>query len=202
MAADHRGFTLLEVLVALAVGSLVLLAVTTTLFSLNRAHQQVSDRMEQQRSLRNSVDLLRRELSSAIFRPNDKLLRFQVQDRDFYGKPASTMQLATLSAPLDSAASDQQIVLYQAEEQQERIRLTRASRDYFQTDTPKPNQYPLLDGLDGFLVECYDGSKWVKTWDTELNRSLPKQVRITITLPDSPKPVSFQLLASPRIEQQ
>ena len=202
MAADHRGFTLLEVLVALAVGSLVLLAVTTTLFSLNRAHQQVSDRMEQQRSLRNSVDLLRRELSSAIFRPNDKLLRFQVQDRDFYGKPASTMQLATLSAPLDSAASDQQIVLYQAEEQQERIRLTRASRDYFQTDTPKPNQYPLLDGLDGFLVECYDGSKWVKTWDTELNRSLPKQVRITITLPDSPKPVSFQLLANPRIEQQ
>lgn len=202
MAADHRGFTLLEVLVALAVGSLVLLAVTTTLFSLNRAHQQVSDRMEQQRSLRNSVDLLRRELSSAIFRPNDKLLRFQVQDRDFYGKPASTMQLATLSAPLDSAASDQQIVLYQAEEQQERIRLTRASRDYFQADTPKANQYPLLDGLDGFLVECYDGSKWVKTWDTELNRSLPKQVRITITLPDSPKPVSFQLLASPRIEQQ
>lgn len=202
MAADHRGFTLLELLVALAVGSLVLLAVTTTLFSLNRAHQQVSERMEQQRSLRNSVDLLRRELSAAIFRPNDKLLRFQVQDRDFYGKPASTMQLATLSAPLDSATSDQQIVLYQAEEQQERIRLTRASRDYFQTDTPKPNQYPLLDGLDGFLVECYDGSKWVKTWDTELNRSLPKQVRITITLPDSPKPVSFQLLASPRIEQQ
>lgn len=202
MAADHRGFTLLEVMVALAVGSLVLLAVTTTLFSLNRAHQQVSDRMEQQRSLRNSVDLLRRELSAAIFRPNDKLLRFQVQDRDFYGKPASTMQLATLSAPLDSATSDQQIVLYQAEEQQERIRLTRASRDYFQADTPKPNQYPLLDGLDGFLVECYDGSKWVKTWDTELNRSLPKQVRITITLPDSPKPVSFQLLASPRIAQQ
>lgn len=202
MAADHKGFTLLEVLVALAVGSLVLLAVTTTLFSLNRAHQQVSERMEQQRSLRNTVDLLRRELSSAIFRPNDKLLRFQVQDRDFYGKPASTLQLATLSAPLDSAASDQQVVLYQPEQQQEHIRLTRASRDYFQADSIKPNPYPLLEQLDGFLVECYDGSKWVKTWDSELNRSLPKQVRITVILPDSPQPVSFQLLASPRIEQQ
>ena len=203
MVNDRRGFTLIEVLTALGVASLILMAVTGTLFSLNRAHQQASQRMEQQRALRNSLDLLRRELSAALYRQDDKLLRFQVLDRDFYGRPASILSLATLAAPLDTEASDQLLVLYQPElpQQQEQIRLTRASHDYFQPETVKPNPYPLLDGLEGFLVECHDGSKWVRTWDTELTRRLPKQVRVTITMPDSPKSVSFQVLATPRIEQ-
>ena len=116
MATDRAGFTLLELLVALAIASVVLLTITGTLFSLNRAHDQVGDRMQQQRALRNSLDLLRRELSSMLYRADDKQLRLQVQDRDFYGKSASILSLATLAPPLDGEASDQLLVRYQPEE--------------------------------------------------------------------------------------
>ncbi len=200
MATDRAGFTLLELLVALAIASVVLLTITGTLFSLNRAHDQVGDRMQQQRALRNSLDLLRRELSSMLYRADDKQLRLQVQDRDFYGKSASILSLATLAPPLDGEASDQLLVRYQPEEQGQQIRLTRTSRDYFLLDSVETVAYPLLEQLEGFLVECYDGSTWVRTWDTELTRRLPKQVRVTISLQESGKTVSFQILAVPRIE--
>ena len=202
MAGNSRGFTLLEVLTALAIASIILLAVTGTLFALNSAHSKATERMQQQRALRSTVDLLRREISSALYQPADKLLRFQVQDRDFYNKPASTLSLVTLAPPLDGEISDQIVVQYKAIEQGEQIKLTRSSRDFFQQETDKLTDWPLLERLEGFLVECYDGSKWVRTWDTELNRALPKQVRVTVTIPDSGKPVSFQLLATPRIERQ
>lgn len=200
MATDRAGFTLLELLVALAIASVVLLTITGTLFSLNRAHDQVGDRMQQQRALRNSLDLLRRELSSMLYRADDKQLRLQVQDRDFYGKPASILSLATLAPPLDGEATDQLLVRYQPEEQGQQIRLTRASHDYFLQDSVETVAYPLLEQLEGFLVECYDGTTWVRTWDTELTRRLPKQVRVTISLQESGKTVSFQIVAVPRIE--
>ncbi len=202
MTADRSGFTLIEVVTAVAIASLVLLAITTTLFTLNRAHEKAAARMDQQRALRNTIDLLRREISSTLYNQSDKLLRFQVQDRDYYGRPASNLQFATIAPPLDSDASDQLLVNYRSEEQGEKISITRSARDYFLQDSVKSNDYPLLEQLDGFLVECHDGTRWVKSWDTELTKRLPGQVRITLTMPGAEKPVSFQLLSLPRIQQQ
>lgn len=200
---DNKGFTLIELLTALAIGAILLLAVTTTIFALNRAYERASLKMEQQRALRKTMDLLRREISSAVYRTDDKLLRFQVQDRDYYGKPASNLYFSTIAPPLEGDASDQLIVAYNSKEQEgKHIILSRSGRDYFLDDSVKTLDYGLLENLEGFLVECFDGSKWVKTWDTELTRRLPRQVRVTITLPDADKSVSFQLLATPRIDQQ
>lgn len=200
MPASSRGFTLIEVLTAIAIASLILLAVTSTIFTLNRAYSRTSERMEQQRALRNTIDLLRREISSTLYRPEDKALRFQVLDRDFYGKPASSLKLATIAPSQDGEVSDQIVVQYRPEQQGDRILLARSSRDYFQNETDRPDSYPLLERLEGFLVECHDGSRWLKTWDSDLVKGLPKQVRITVTVPDGNRQVSFRLLATPKAD--
>jgi len=203
MAASNRsGFTLLELLVALAAASLIILAVSTTLFSLNRAYETTSQRMEQQRSLRTTLDLLRRELSATLYQRAEKLLRFQVEDRDYYGKPASVLSFTTLAPPLEGEVSDQMRVQYKPEETDKAISLTRASREFFQLDTVPVQAYPVMDSLEGFLVECYDGSRWVKGWDTALTNRLPQKVRITVSLPDNGKTVSYQVIATPRINAQ
>jgi general secretion pathway protein J len=203
MAASNRfGFTLLELLVALAAASLIILAVSTTLFSLNRAYETAAIGMEQQRSLRTTLDLLRKELSATLYQRADKLLRFQVEDRDYYGKPASILSFTTLAPPLEGEVSDQIRVQYKPEETDQGISLTRASRDFFQLDTTPVQAYPVIDSLEGFLVECYDGSTWVKGWDTALANRLPRQVRITVYLPDNDKTVSYQVIATPRINAQ
>lgn len=203
MVANNRfGFTLLELMVALAATSLIILAVTTTLFSLTRAHETASAEMSQRRALRSTLDLLRRELSSALYQSGDKQLRFQVEDRDYYGKPSSTLTFTTLAPPLEGEVSDQVQVQYKAEALDKVIRLTRASRDFFQPEATPFKAFTLLDNLEGFQVECYDGSKWVKSWDTALTNRLPKQVRITLTLPDNNRTISCQVTATPRINAQ
>lgn len=200
MVANNRlGFTLLELLVALAAASFIILAVTTTLFSLQKGYDAASQGMEQRRAVRSSLDLLRREITSVLYQQSDEKLRFQVKDRDFYGKSASSLSYATVAPPIEGDVSDQLRVEYQPEETGTTISLTRASRDLFLADATTIKAYPVLDGLEGFLVECYDGSKWVKSWDTVLNHALPKQVRITLTLRDGDTKAEFQVLATPRI---
>lgn len=196
------GFTLLELLVALAIASIIILTVTSTLFSISKSQEIASQESERLRSLRNVSDLLRRELASTLYQLNGKQFRFLVEDRDYYGKPASTLALSTLAPPLPDAATDQIWVQYRPEETASSLTLKRTARDLFQIETAEPFSYPVMEQLEGFLVECYDGSKWVKTWDTELVHRLPQLVRISLTVPQSGKTVTYQVLASPRINAQ
>ncbi len=199
----YGGFTLLELLVALAVASVVVLAVTGTLFSISKSQEIAAQESERLRSLRNISDLLRRELSSALYQLNNKQLRFLVEDRDYYGKPASTLALSTLAPPLSDAVSDQVWVQYSLEESAGGMTLRRTARDLFQVETTEQQfSYPVMEQLEGFLVECYDGSKWIKTWDTELIHRLPQIIRISLIVQENGKSVTYQVIASPRINAQ
>jgi general secretion pathway protein J len=56
-----------------------------------------------------------------------------------------------------------------------------------------------MEELEGFLVECYSGGKWVRTWDTTLNTRLPKAIRITLSLKEGDKTVNYSTIATPRM---
>jgi general secretion pathway protein J len=52
-----------------------------------------------------------------------------------------------------------------------------------------------MERISSFLVECYDGSKWVRSWDTALNGALPKMLRITVQVVEDGQQVEFSALA-------
>ncbi len=193
-----RGFTLLEVLIALALLSLVAGALYGTFFSLTAGREAAIAGMEARRELRSSLDLLRRELSAAYYGRGNKRLHFVVEDRDEYGKPASTLEFTAIAPPSpDSGSSDQIVVRYQPVVTDQKMVLTRQSRDlYLEGDPPR---YPQMEELTGFLVECYDGGKWVKSWDTSINMGLPKAVRVTVSVKDGERTVDFSTIATLRI---
>jgi general secretion pathway protein J len=57
-----------------------------------------------------------------------------------------------------------------------------------------------MDELEGFLVECSaDGKSWVKTWNTKLNGSIPKYIKVTLTIKEGEKTVGFSTIAVPRM---
>ena len=197
-ANNRRGFTLLELLIGLAIATMIITAAYATLFSLNRAHDTASQGMEQRRVLSSTLDMLRRELASLRYFSDDKRLRFVVEDRDYFGKPASTVTFSALAAPTLAPVSDQVRVRYRIDTSQERLTLTKASRDLL-LEGDEPKAYPLLDHLEGFLVECSDGNRWLKTWDTELTKALPKLIRVTITLREGAQTVAYQATVKPRI---
>lgn len=199
---DHRhqrGFTLLELLLALTL--LVILCGTLygSYFALVRGRESAGEGMESRRELRTTLDLIRRELNATLYRSSDKRLRFVVEDRDRYGKPASTLAFTALAPPDagGSTVSDQIDVRYSIVESDGKMVLARQARELrFSGDGQR---YPQMERLEGFLVECLNGDRWVKSWDTAINMKLPKSVRVTVTVTEDGKPVEYSIIATPRI---
>jgi len=199
---QNKGFTLLEILIAVVLLGILSSALYGSYFTVIRARDRASSGMEARRELGATLDLLRREISSARFTRNDKQLHFIVEDRDAFGVASSTLDLTTIAPPSVYQRAESGIVSVQyrlAEKKTARI-LERQERDLaFVRATDVAAYYPQMEQIKSFLVECYDGSKWVKTWDTAINGSLPKSIRITIQIEEEGKPVEFTTISAPRV---
>ena len=199
----NKGFTLLEVLIAIVLLGILSAALYGSYFGVLRARERASSGMESRRELGATLDLIRREVSSAMFYRSDKRLRFVVEDRDKFGVPSSTLDMTTLTPPNGDSRSESGIVTvtYRMVEKNKKFTLVRQERDLFSEETIIP-AYPQMEQISAFLVECYDGSKWVKSWDTAINGTLPKGVRVTLQVEEEGKPLEFTMLSTPRVTAQ
>ena len=194
----------MELLIALALLVIVAGALYGTYFSVVAARERGGTRMEERRELATTLGRLHDELSSVFFNKQNQRLQFVVEDRDSYGKPASLLQFTALAPPrIDPApASDVIVARYSVKEEEqdgeEALSLVREARDPYLDKNVKSTPYPVIDRVDGFLVECWDGNKWVKSWDTALNGFLPKKVRVTVTLKGGEV---FSTIATQRLTQ-
>lgn len=201
------GFTLLEVLIAVVLLGILAAALYGSYFTVLKARERSAEGTEARRELGNTLDLLRREIDAARYIAGDKRLRFVVEDRDSFGRPASNLELTTLAppAPLIAGYKESGIIDVQyrmVEKEQQRLILTRREQDLLLESTDVPS-YPQMERISSFLVECStDGTKWVKTWDTAQYSRLPKFVRITVQVVEEDKPVAFSVYASPRVTGQ
>lgn len=198
---NNKGFTLLEILIAVVLLGILSTALYASYFSVLRARDRSSAGMESRRELGATLDLIRREISSVMFKRGDKRLRFVVEDRDNFGAPSSTLQLTTLSPPFGETTRGESGIVdvsYLMVKKDTQLSLARKERDFVSEDATVP-VYPQMERISAFLVECYDGSKWVKSWDTSINGVLPKSVRVTVRVDEEGKPVEFSVLSTPRV---
>ena len=203
--SSNRGFTLLEVLIAVTLLGVVAAALYGSYFTVMRARERASSGIEAHRELGGTLDLIRRECAAAVFRRGDKKLRFVVEDRDRYGKPSSTLELTTRMPPSTDLRTEsgiglvryQMIQADQAKKDGTQI-LTRSEQDLF-LDSQELTPYPQMDRISAFLIECFDGSKWVKSWDTLLNNRLPAMVRITVQVEEDGVLREYSMLAPIRV---
>ncbi len=198
--SDSSGFTLLEVLVALALLAIIASALYGTYFAVFRTKETAVAGMEERRAIRETLGLLRRELSAAWYMQTNKKSAFVVEDRDQFGKPSSRLAFATIASPVAGGQpfSDQLAVEYGVVSRGETLTLTRSASDIFRTG--KPLIYPQMEVIEGFLVECSsDGAKWVKSWDTAINGALPKAIRVTLQVREGGQVVPYSTLAVMRI---
>jgi general secretion pathway protein J len=201
----NSGFTLLEVLIAVVLLGVLSAALYGSYFGVTRARDRASSGMESRRELGATLDLIRREVSSALFNTTDKLhpLKFVVEDRDNFGAQSSTLELTTLTPPAGNTRSESGIVIvkYQMAEKNKRRILIRQERDLFSEEKTVP-AYPQMEKISTFLVECSsDRINWVKTWDAS-NQRLPMFVRVTVQVEEEGKAVEFSALSTPRVNGQ
>lgn len=197
----NKGFTLLEILIAVVLLGILAGALYGSYFGVVRARERAAAGMESRRELGATLDLIRREVSSAMFIRNDKRLRLVVEDRDSFGAPSSALELTTLSPPLNLSRGESGIVTvsYRMTDRNSKRILTRQERDMVFSGPDVTAAFPQMERISSFLVECYDGSKWVRSWDTAINGALPKAVKVTVQVEEEGRPVEFSMLATPRI---
>ena len=133
----EKGFTLLEVLIAVAILSIVLGAIYSTFFLSNRAMEGMDESMTKLQESRRAIDILRRELDALYYKETREDTFLKIVDKDNYGKQASQLEFtafSTLTPGLSKISyyveeKDRKQILYQ--EDRLLLRQGRARRDRY-----------------------------------------------------------------------
>jgi len=121
LVADRNGMTLLEIVLALAITSLVISVVYTTMRTAGRTLQGLSARNEMVRGTYALLEEMGTELASAYLSPHGSPLNgramtyFYVEDRTEDNRPQDTLAFTTLGhafSPVGRGESDQSEVCY------------------------------------------------------------------------------------------
>ncbi|MGO8970395.1 MAG: type II secretion system protein GspJ [Myxococcaceae bacterium] len=197
----RRGFTLLEIIVAVAITAMIGVTIATAFSSGFRAKELVEGEAEQYRGLRTSMDRMVREIGAAFVSDRYDQRRYRDQnDRptNFIGTREKLLftSLAHQRLYADAKESDQMVVEYEV-----RASTKKGSRAQDLMRRENPNLYgeDKMDrgGVDDVLLENVkrvefsywdsDQKDWVNEWDTrklEKKSILPTRVRITVVRAD------------------
>lgn len=197
---SRRGFTLLELLLAVAIFAIVLLAIHVTFFGAVRLRNQTAAALDEALPLQYALTVLRRDLAHVLPPGGTFAGAFQ-------STPATTATNLTTDTPLGMGARRVSPDLYTASALVEErwpwgevqkvaywlapatngspgLELVRAvTRNLLPAFDEPPELQPLLGGVQEVWFEYFDGSTWRDTWDSTAELTpLPLAVRVQIEL--------------------
>jgi prepilin-type N-terminal cleavage/methylation domain-containing protein len=189
-----RGFTLIEVLISIAILSIVLAAIYSTFFLAHKAIDGMDESMVKLQESRRALDILKCELDSAYV-TSDEHTFFRMSDRDIFGKGASQLEFTTFSTLRPGLSR----ISYYVEEKDGKLNLLKKIESPYST-TGEDKGFAIIEDLSGFTVEAkYDDDTWVRTWDTEINRGKPPEIRISLSMAIKGKQVTLSDISMPKI---
>lgn len=185
-----RGFTLLELLIATAVGAVVLIVIQTTFFGALRLHNTTHARIDEDAIVQRTLGIIRRDLAG-IMLPGGTLSG-QLQTSNFsslgsgnYGDRV-TPDIFTNSGRIDgwNPFSEVQMVAYYLAPSttgngKDLVRVV--TRNLLPVQDVQADQQVLMSDVDSASMMFYDGYGWTDMWDSETSSTLPTALRMTIT---------------------
>lgn len=174
------GFTLIEVLVAVTISSLVLTGVYGIFTRVSTAEREIRARAECYHHARSIFNRLGKEIGAAI-------LLADVPESEFKTAEYGELTFTSTSVPgADGSISLQQVhyrvqAREQAADENETLKLQRYSTALF-----SPQDEPQWRRLSSKVVELqwrfHDGTEWNDSWDSHLRKALPQTVELRLIL--------------------
>lgn len=186
------GFTLLELLIATAVGAVVLLVIQTTYFGALRLHNTTHKRIDEDLVVQRTLGIIRRDLAGIMI-PGGTLSG-QLQSDSYnstitgsYGDRVSP-DLFTNSGKIDgwNPFSEVQMVAYYlstatgVDKGRDLIRVV--TRNLLPVQESVPEDQVVLEGVESAVMMFFDGSTWVDTWDSEATSTLPSAIKFSLAM--------------------
>jgi general secretion pathway protein J len=183
MTRKHRAFTLLELLLAIAITSVLAATVYASLMVATRTREKAADTVGKNRELRLALDLVRRDLQAAP-PPTGTLAGGFVGEDD---NQNDVISFTTTNAflPTDDRLSDLinvSISLAEDPDDDQTLMLVRGiTTNLLSPATTEPTTQVLARGIIGWDAAYSDGSDWLDDWDsTQHDNALPLSARITL----------------------
>ena len=172
----QKGFTLLEVLIAVAILSIVLGAIYSTFFLSNRAMEGMDESMTKLQESRKAIDILRRELDALYYEENREDTFLKVVDRDNYGKQATQLEFTAFSILRPGLSK---ISYYVEEKDNKQVLFKKIGASFGKEETEGTD---IIDDLEEFTIEAKYNDAWVKTWDTGVSKKPPEEIKISLSV--------------------
>jgi type II secretion system protein J len=193
--ASCRAFTLMEIMLALAVSAIVLAGIGGVFYSAVRLRERTMAMIDESTPLQQAFNFIRHDLQGALPPGGGNL----PLSGDFklsalgsgLGQNFHVEFFTTSGAVNDNTTwSDIQFISYELRDSTDRTRnnagkqLVRSSnRNVLATAMQDPQEQPLLSNVQSLEFSCFDGMNWRDSWDTSLgDTNLPFAVRVRIQL--------------------
>jgi type II secretion system protein J len=192
-----KAFTLIEMLLAVAICAIVLVAINGVFATAVRLRDKTSEAVEEALPVSRAMDLMVRDLKGTVgpggYMAGDFRCGAQAMGATMglSGEAGSAgLDFFTTTGALSDRApwGDIQEVFYELKAPTDRnqtgMELVRCvNRNLLATTTTTPDIRSLLGNVQTLQFECYDGTQWRDTWDTSAgDTNLPVAVRIRIQL--------------------
>jgi len=192
-----RGFTLVEMILAIGVAAIVLVAVNAVLFTALHLREVTTAAVDAALPVDMTVTIMRRDLQCLVTPTNgtSKVIsgsfRIGTINSDGVSEPVAA-ELFTATGALSTTTpwADIQRVTYELKNSTDgsgRRDLYRSvSRNLLTISLPDVADQLLLNGVESVKFYGYDGARWAETWDTSdatsLYTNLPVAVKVEIQM--------------------
>ncbi len=185
-----RGFTIIELVVAIMIAAIISGAVASSLSQLGRARNISRIRMTASRRASDALESIRRDVQSAVrsddlfdtrLRLAPETVRSSVGEVDRDQLLLFNTRLRPIRTIDYSGEGDEYETQYRIEEDRDGPALWRrrdAVPDEFEDAGGIAE--PIGDGVIGVRFEAFDGQSWIQEWDSDVE-GLPISIRATVT---------------------
>ena len=185
-----RGFTIIELVVAIMIAAIISGAVASSLSQLGRARNISRIRMTASRRASDALESIRRDVQSTVrsddlfdtrLRLAPEVARSPVGEVDRDQLLLFNTRLRPIRRIDYSGEGDEYETQYRIEEDRDGPALWRrrdAVPDEFEDAGGIAE--PIGDGVIGVRFEAFDGQSWVQDWDSDVD-GLPISIRATVT---------------------
>lgn len=168
------GFTLIEILVALAIAAVVIVSAYTLLFTVKKGTAGLYEKMREKEQAFSLLTMIRKEVESIYYARDREYTGIKIEEKDFYGKPASRLTFTCFFR------DGMKLISYAVVEDNDgRLNLIKTIADVIKGG--KPIKITLLKDIEGFSAQVLDKG-YDRVYDSTKLKKVPKDVKISLLL--------------------
>ncbi|MBI5632924.1 MAG: prepilin-type N-terminal cleavage/methylation domain-containing protein [Nitrospirae bacterium] len=171
---NEDGFTLIEILVALAIAAVVIVSAYTLLFTVKKGTAGLYEKMREKEQAFGLLSMIRKEVESIYYARDREYTGIKIEEKDFYGKPASRLTFTCFFR------DGIKVISYAVVEDNDgRLNLIKTIADVIKGG--KPIRITVLKDIEGFSAQVLDEG-YDRVYDSAKLRKVPKDVKISLLL--------------------